>query len=234
MYMSYCEKGKGLLGYEELNCGKTKKAKYRHYGSKKDMFSIKPEFNGTVVTMSDLHSVSFDLIKKMVKSKYIKPNSIVIMTGDMAGTGKLGPAGDADPYQLYQYMLENCASLYFVQGNHDIKNSEVYNLKNPDGTPCCVSDVVIDTPIGRIGGLDGIISKQSIPDRHKYLESEYLKRYKRVKDMKPEIMLTHQPPAEQLIFAPVHLFGHAHTDNYNKVLNGCTCLNMDSRVFIFS
>lgn len=232
--MPYYELNSKLIGQESLNGGKILKPKYRHYVDKSGLFRDISEPSCSVVAMSDIHSLSVEYVKALVKAKHINSNTVVIMTGDMAGTGGTGAAGDADPYPTYCYVLQHCLALYLVQGNHDIYNSEVKQLKNADGTPCCVDDIVVTTPIGTIGGVNGIVNVTEDHARHKYLEYEYMKKYERVRSQNPDIMLTHQPPRDDMIFAKLHLYGHAHAKKHysEKGSSNSTCVNMDSRILI--
>jgi predicted phosphodiesterase len=48
-----------------------------------------------VLCMSDIHSATADAVTKLIKRKLVDRHTVVICTGDMAGTGSLG--SDADP-----------------------------------------------------------------------------------------------------------------------------------------
>jgi len=228
--MPYYELNSKLIGHEPLNGGKMLKPKYRHYVDKTGLFNTDTELS--VVAMSDIHSMSVEYVTKLVKSKHINKNTIVIMTGDMAGTGRSGAAGDYDPYEMYQYVLPKCHLLYLVQGNHDIYNSKVNDMVNTDGTHCCVDNSIVNTILGTIGGVNGIITEEANHERHKYTEKEYMKKYEYVKRLNPDIMLTHQPVKDDMVFAKLHLFGHAHAKKHYYEHNGSTCVNMDSRILI--
>lgn len=185
-----------------------------------------------VVCMSDMHSATSEVIDKLVKSKTIDKNTIVICTGDMAGNNKMG--GDADALPDYVRLRDAAQALYLVQGNHDIYNADVMHLINDDGTWCCVDQRAVDTPLGRIAGVNGIMTDtRPTMERHKYPKIEYMKRLKHTLALKPDILLTHTPLTDIPYNVPIHLFGHAHMDPYIDLSHNGLRLNMDGRIFLF-
>lgn len=222
---------------EVLNGGKMRKPKYAHHSDMKAMFgdNVPEEITG-VIAMSDIHSVTGMTIDSLIKKKTINKGTIVISTGDMAGTGKSGKDGDANPYDDYLKIIPAAHSFYLVQGNHDIYDERIAELTNSDGSPCCVHGHTIQTPIGTIGGINGIVNPDNAVDhtRHKYSAKEYVREYRAYIDNPPDIFLTHQPPDQHFKpFASIHMFGHCHWKDYHREENGCLLLNMDSRVIKF-
>lgn len=221
---------------EELNGGKISKPKYQHHSDMKAFFKEVDPVVNSVIAMSDIHSVTTKTIDSMIKKKVINKNVIVITTGDMAGTGKSGPAGDANPYDDYVKILKHCYRFYFVQGNHDIYDKRVFELVNTDGVPCYVHNQVVQTPIGTIAGVSGIVVPDDKVDksRHKYSNLDYSKWITNLKKQgNIDVMLTHMPPADDALFVPIHMFGHCHEKQYYYHRSDSLCLNMDSRVIKF-
>jgi hypothetical protein len=61
-----------------------------------------------------------------------------------------------------------------VQGNHDVANPKVDTLANSDGSLCSVHLKAVDTPLGRIVGVHGIIDERDRnPGKHKWSAAEY-------------------------------------------------------------
>jgi predicted phosphodiesterase len=210
--------------------------KSMHHCDMKTTFSNVSEAIDTVVAMSDIHTANSAVVDKLIKTRCVNKRTIVICTGDMAGNGKMG--GNADPIKDYVRLRDAAAALYLVQGNHDVHNSDVLKLVNSDGTWCCVDQRAVDTPIGRIAGVNGIIlppeEKENQPEKHKYVHADYMRRLQCSLDLKPDILLTHTPLSDVDHEVRLHLFGHDHYDEYIDLRpNGQLRLNMDSRVFVF-
>jgi predicted phosphodiesterase len=230
MQPQYIESGSRVFTEECLNGGNINKKKYRHYADLKRFFGDVPVEK--IIAMSDMHSITNNVIDTLVKKGNIDKKTIVICTGDMAGTGRLGAPGDANPYDSYVKILNACYLFYFVQGNHDIYDQRVFSLINTDGTPCCVHNQIIKTPIGIISGVNGISSSNVDEMRHKYDSKKYndwIDRHRKNTDI--DIFLTHMPIKYE--FARIHMFGHAHNDKYYQQRGNSICLNMDSRVIMF-
>lgn len=215
---------------EELRNGHFK-AKSMHFCSLKSMW---PDFVGKrVVAMSDIHGATTESITKLIKRKLIDDETIVLCTGDMAGTGRVG--SNDDPFDDYVTLKNACRALYLVQGNHDVFNAGVMTLMNRDGSPCCVHRQVIQTPLGRLGGINGIMVDDDKANKqlHKFTSSDYTKWLNQVLQQKPDILLTHTP-VKTPRSVPLHLFGHDHFENYIDIVGpNCLKLNMDCRIFVF-
>jgi predicted phosphodiesterase len=174
---------------EELNGGKIKKPKYLHYATLRDMFPNISNDVKTVIVMSDMHSITRKIIDELIKRKLITKTTVVITCGDMSGSQKLG--SNANPYDDYCKLQVSAMVLYFVQGNHDQEDERVYSLRNDDDTPCCVHNIVIDTVLGRIGGVNGIIGKDG--NNHTFDEAKYQLFIDSVIEQSPQIFLSHMP-----------------------------------------
>eukprot|EP00049_Salpingoeca_infusionum_P018209 m.356207 g.356207 ORF g.356207 m.356207 type:complete len:250 (+) comp17472_c0_seq1:189-938(+) len=242
--------GNKLFMYEKLDGGRVEKPKYRHYADLAAFFGEEAATNAAavgvtkVIAMSDIHSLSEKVVAKLIMTSQIAKNTIVLMTGDMAGTGKRGPAGDANPFDMYMRVRDAAFALYFVQGNHDIEDPRAATLTNDDGSFCCVHNTVQHTVLGTIGGVNGIRvpGTDGIPARHKYPATRYEAWWANVQRLAAQasssgqldICLSHEPPANEELFAQRHLFGHAHApEKFFYKHADSECLNMDSRVFLF-
>lgn len=144
-----------------------------------------------IIITSDLHDKSKNIFTKLNQLNMLTPTTLLIMCGDMAGDGTKG--SDGDPYPVYKKLSEIVGELYFVQGNHDIYNNKSFELCNKNGNPCCVDNICVDTIIGRIGGVNGIIGKNNL-SRHKYREEEYFSKISNILSQQPDILLTHEAP----------------------------------------
>eukprot|EP00730_Choanoeca_flexa_P006865 TRINITY_DN12238_c2_g1_i2.p2 TRINITY_DN12238_c2_g1~~TRINITY_DN12238_c2_g1_i2.p2 ORF type:complete len:232 (+),score=38.84 TRINITY_DN12238_c2_g1_i2:1989-2684(+) len=217
---------------EQLDRGRVKHKSY-HYCKLATTFKDTAPGVKRVVAMSDLHSLTPEIVQWLVSKKRVTSQTVVITTGDMAGAGKLGQ--DGDPIEAYKLLRDAAMAFYFVQGNHDDYNAAAFDLVNDDGTPCCVHNMVVETPLGRLGGANGIVVADSHGngDKHKYSQKEYDTVYNHVAMQHPDIMLTHQPIAAVDACATIHLFGHAHANAYAVEPDGRLLLNMDGRVFQF-
>lgn len=116
----------------------------------------------------------------------------------------------------------------------------VLRLQNKDGTYCCLDRRVQTTPLGRIGGISGIIAKKA-PNHelHIYEERLYMGRLKSVLEREPDILVTHQPLKDHdLTYYPkLHLCGHwyATDDEYIKeVRPGRYLIICDSRILVIT
>lgn len=229
---AYYEHGSKIYTYEVLNGGKMQKPKYVHRADMKAFFGTDTY---KVIAMSDIHSVTNMTVDELIKKNIINKTTVVITTGDMAGIGITGKDGDHNPYDDYVKILKAAYLFYFVQGNHDIYDARVFDLINSNGTPCCVHNKIVDTVIGKIAGVNGIIvpDHARCPDRHKYNKKEYNTWVNHLKDKALDIFLTHMPPSETTLMAPIHMFGHCHAKKYYYHQGKSLCLNMDSRVIIF-
>ena len=110
------------------------------------------------------------------------------------------------------------------------------DMGGADGTPCYLHCRVVDTAIGRLGGVSGIVARPGRspePRAHIYAEDAYGRMLSRVLDQQPATLLTHTPYALPTT-VPRHLFGHAHFDAYiGEDEGGGLLLNMDGRIFVW-
>jgi predicted phosphodiesterase len=146
-----------------------------------------------VIAMSDIHAQTQNVIDKL-DQKFLLSRFVVLTAGDMAGTLTMGT--DGDPTAFYQQLSDKCQEFYFVQGNHDMpdKMNVEKKLTTVNGTPCMIPNgQTINTSIGKIGGVNGIISDKHHP--YKLSESDYLKHLTRALEKRPSILLTHDTPA---------------------------------------
>ena len=219
---------------ERLNRGRIK-AKSYHYCKLQPTFPL-AKANGVkrVIAMSDIHSMTPEVVDWLLATQRVTPQTIVITTGDMAGNGRLGE--DGDPLPQYTLLRDAALALYFVQGNHDALSPQALALTNADGSRCCVDGVVVPTLLGTIGGVNGIVVSEEHVDasKHKLSQADYSAQYSHVLALNPDIMLTHQPVEREDMGASIHLFGHDHCavgyiDSDATTLR----LNMDGRVFQF-
>jgi len=214
-----------------------KNHKIYYYYENNGLFSL-PK-NTKLLLMSDLHTATTYIIDDLIKKKKIDKNVIVISTGDMAGNGKMG--GDADPYDDYVKINKHAKLFYFVQGNHDVFNQKCKELKNDDGTYCCVEGRVQNTPFGTISGINGIETSANKVKvlKHKYSSEIYNKRLKfSLMTFEPDIFLTHQPIKKDILekyhLPKYHLCGHYHMEDYFQTDDDHTMINLDNRILEFS
>lgn len=233
------ERGRHQRYSETLNKGKRAYKTY-HYLENDGTFNIVPPVR-RIVCMSDIHSATPAVVSDMIKKRIINGETVVLCTGDMAGDGTMG--GDGDPIGAYRSILEHAFALYFVQGNHDTENPAVYELRNRDGTPCCVHGLCIDTIIGKVAGVNGIIGNPS--KQHRTTKDAYTAALRRVLSGGPDILLTHQPPRLEPEAStvdtkyegyppqavPLHICGHyAYEPNYRVQTAHGIILNCDNRI----
>lgn len=215
--------------YVEIVEGKRIRKMY-HYMQNRGMFKI-PESVDKLIVMSDIHSATPEVVGDMIANDIINKDTIVLSMGDMSGNFELG--GNGDPINEYRAIRDAARAFYFVQGNHDEQNSSAEALKNDDGTRCCVDRRVQDTPIGKIGGVNGIISRGQKPPRpqlHIYHQDTYLQRLKNVLASKPDILMTHQPVrlSSELYQPKLRLCGHCHASDDRFLKNDF--INCDNRI----
>eukprot|EP00040_Diaphanoeca_grandis_P008982 m.47113 g.47113 ORF g.47113 m.47113 type:complete len:234 (+) comp20419_c0_seq1:130-831(+) len=185
-----------------------------------------------VIAMSDMHTATATVIDMLIQKKKINKGTIVICTGDMAGIYQQ-KGSDEDPIAEYRKLQQAALALYFVQGNHDVQNAETREMYNDDGTPCHVAGLVVETAVGSIGGVDGIIDDvKPDPSLHKYTTTEYMSMFKKVTARNPQILLTHTPLASDVMHSSkIHLYGHAPVTPYAQITHDALSLNMDGRIF---
>ena len=213
------------------------------------------EFPHQVIMTSDLHSHSIELFRRL--EKVIPLGDFhVITAGDMSGKLIMGPDSDSDTTPFYQEILPKVKSLYLIQGNHDLPPPAPSHLRNilanKDGTrPYLEDGKMQNTPLGRVGGVHGIISNKPHPYKKsewKYLDD--LREFRKPKN-KPDILITHDTPKfiynnqefignykiydEILKIKPkMYLYGHCHHHEIHTVHEGINFFNLDGRVLIWN
>lgn len=219
--------------YETLK--DTKKYKTYYLYDNNNVFTLPNDIK--LLLMSDLHTATTKIIDDLIKIKKICKNTIVISTGDMAGNGKIG--GNGDPYPDYLKIKNTAYSFYFVQGNHDIFNKKCRDLQNDDGTFCHVEGKIQQTVIGSITGLNGITTFDCRVDKkkHRFSEELYEKRLEYVLNLKPDILLTHQPLKKETLkkyYLPkIHLCGHYDINDFFQSDKDYTMINLDGKIMEF-
>lgn len=156
-------------------------------------------FKEPTIVMSDLHSTTPELFKKLFESEKIDMTKYhVITVGDMAGTRVMG--SDGNPTPQYAYLLNICKvkSLTIVQGNHDLppKDCELSTPSIKQQVSNCIirNGMIHKTVNGTVGGVNGTISRKphpyKMPPENYY---RFLKRYIGI-NKRPDILLTHDTP----------------------------------------
>ncbi len=217
---------------EDLKRGRTHKT--FQYMSNNDVFKLTEDIC-KVLIMSDIHSATPFVVCDLVDSGVIDQETIALTCGDMAGNGKMG--GNADPIAEYKAILDAAHRFYFVQGNHDVYYKEALHLKNSDGTYCCVDGRLVNTPLGTITGVSGIIGNSN-PELHIYDAVTYREKYRKAVALQPDILLTHQPPPEpdvdkhKYTTPLIQICGHWHAedDAFQILHNGILRINSDNRI----
>lgn len=215
-------------------------------------------FDAPVIAMSDIHSQTEELFSML--DELVDLSQFVVLTaGDMAGKGTLGT--DGVPTNDYIFMNNRAKKFYFVQGNHDLpdENNIQNTLKNRCGTQCLIKNgTTINTEIGKIGGVNGIISDKDHP--YKMSSDSFFKYLKKALQHKPRILITHDTPSipvyydkrldkqgnklryigNEDIFKTVdhakpriHFYGHCYHPTLHNFIGGVNYINLDSRIIIF-
>ena len=199
-----------------------------------------------VILTSDLHHNAMSVLPELVSRLDDPKEWIFVSAGDMAGSGVKGSDGDSS--EALQYAQGVFKKVFFVHGNHDLEVPFLSTMRNDDGSYCHLHDRVQDIPeIGKIGGVDGIISSK------KKLQRLPLKEYLRVLDkvtrQSLDLLVTHEVPkitdgkvGREEILTPVldsrtgyHLFGHHHfREGWCFPIRKTCFLNVDSRVLLLS
>jgi predicted phosphodiesterase len=179
-----------------------------------------------IILTSDLHTKGLEVFKLLNDQGYLK-DTVVLCAGDMCGDGTKGTNMDAMP--LYKFILStNVSYLYFVQGNHDLFSNEQETLKNKDGSYCCLHNKSVESPVGLIGGINGIIGKDDAI-HHKYAENKYIKMLDKLNDQKLDIIMTHDVPRKSNP-AKLHVYGHHHQKYVWFYVNKQLTCNVDARI----
>lgn len=175
-----------------------------------------------VAITSDLHK-DFETVLDVLETQLDPADWILIAAGDVSGTPVRGESGD--PTRQYVRAHATYRKLYFVDGNHDRPGAEAYELRNSDGTPCClqngrglVGDLVVK-------GVSGIVGRGNKPGS--VAESLYVGALEEaLLEENLHTLVTHDAPlvggfnrpigrrciTELLECVPprVHIFGHCH------------------------
>lgn len=192
----------------------------------------------TILT-GDLHTYGLQTFQTL-QSYVDLTKFIVLSVGDQAGDGNRGT--DADPTELYRFISENSKSFYYVQGNHDLQSLTSSHHNIVDGT-------MVDTEIGKIGGVNGIISDKE--RLYRLPEKEFLKHIKSSLNQNVNILLTHETPAlpvldpkyktycigQKSLYTAlksplIHIYGHCHHSEFYHHISDIHFINADSRVII--
>jgi hypothetical protein len=163
---------------------------------------------------------------------------------------------DGNPTQFYNYLLNTIRvkKLYIIQGNHDLPpkdcnnssledkiNIDKYILKNGE---------VITTQLGKIGGVNGIISNSN-NHPYKINEINYMSFMNNFIVNKIDILLTHDTPRfiknnqefigkdciyekVKSIKPKVYIYGHCHHPELHTIHNNIHFLNVDGRVVLIN
>lgn len=190
-----------------------------------------------LILMSDLHSMTEFIVDDLIRKKIINSSTIVITMGDMSGDNKrIGANGD--PYNSYKKILANSNKFYFVQGNHDIYDEKFVHLLNGDLTPCMVDSIVVDTPIGKIAGINGIQVDDELVNHnsHKYSSQEYNEKLQKILELNPDIILSHQPILNIDFVShktKYYISGHYKIEPFIDIKNNIASINVDNKIIIF-
>lgn len=197
-------------------------------------------FTEPTIVMSDIHGNTNELIHML--NEYVNLSKFIVITaGDMAGQHLYG--SDGDPSDYYEFLKNQSLQFYYVQGNHDLPSK-----KKIDGSLDCKT---VNTSIGKIGGVDGIISGKN--HAYKFYESDYMAKLRDVLMKNPHIIVTHDTPSipinnkygeryigRENIYeminkskVKIHIYGHCHHEQIINVVNGKHYINVDGRVLIF-
>lgn len=215
-------------------------------------------FDTPVIAMSDIHSQTTEL-NVMLDELVDLSQFVVLAAGDMAGDYIKGT--DGIPTSDYTYMSERCKEFYFVQGNHDLpdENNSQATLKNTNGVFCNIKNgTTINTSIGKIGGVNGIISDKDHP--YKMSSDMYFKYLTKALSFKPRILITHETPSIPVYYdkgvdengnkkryigneeifnkvnkhkPKIHFYGHCFHPSFHNLIGGVNYINLDAKVLIF-
>jgi Icc-related predicted phosphoesterase len=227
---------------------KNKSGNTKSSSDKKYIYSVKNHtFDHPLIVMSDTHSHTQSVIEYL-KGSYDLSLYTIITVGDMAG--ELVYGCDGIPTDFYKQFLESADSFYFVQGNHDLpdSNGECDSLENENGSKCMVHGKFHDTRIGKVGGVNGIISTRKKSHPYKILKGDYLKYLSKYRGKyQLDVLLIHDTPKHgddiigrdeiwdviKKIKPKVCIYGHCHHKSPYYYKNNVHLFNVDSRVLIF-
>ena len=198
-----------------------------------------------LIAMSDIHAQTALVLNKL-EEKFQLNKFTVLTAGDMAGTLTMGT--DGDPTEFYVRLAAICKEYHFVQGNHDNPDKKHLEEKlqcSTNGAYCMIQNgQTINTTIGKIAGVNGIISDKNHP--YKISEDTYLKYLTKALKKKPYVLLTHDTPAllslkgNKEIYKlvskhrpKIHMYGHCHHNDFHYYDNNTHYFNLDSRILVF-
>ncbi|MHA1992080.1 MAG: metallophosphoesterase family protein [Candidatus Hodarchaeales archaeon] len=229
---------------------KNRKGKERPYNITIPIYEINSKiFHEPVIITSDLHENTLKVMQ-IVDQRYGLKNFNVITAGDMAGLGIAG--SDSNPIESYKYIVEKAKTFFFVQGNHDLPDPDHLDKKlvNKISIKCNIDGKIVNTSLGKIVGINGIMSEKFHPykipsSRYLDLVEKLLRGKKRV-----DIFITHETPAinDELTlfkgnsklfeyinkFKPrIHIYGHCYHKFPIKLVNGVKYISADGKVLIF-
>ncbi len=198
-----------------------------------------------VLFTSDLHK-DFGAVLDILETLIVPSEWTFVAAGDMSGTTRFGE--DGNPSNDYRRVRSTYRKFYFVDGNHDRTDLDVFSLENADGTPCS-----LDRTTGRIGsrtvtGVSGIMSRSSAPGRSSRIQFELaLERALEIRGL--HTFVSHDTPkvagfqpfigntvlSDHISFQPpaIHVFGHCHLSPVCVESNGTAFVNVDRRVVLF-
>eukprot|EP00051_Salpingoeca_urceolata_P018338 m.256778 g.256778 ORF g.256778 m.256778 type:complete len:195 (-) comp19175_c0_seq6:152-736(-) len=191
--------------------------------------------------MPDIHSVTPEVVAKLVAKRRVIKQAIVLCTGDMVGNFTMG--GNGDPLDAYKRLRDAAKALYLVQGNHDEYNAEVATMTARPAAWTSATSICL--------AWAALLAPETYPDDtlHKYRPEEYRRRVEAALALEPDILLTHNPPleleaegacrgacgavaTEPLPFRPrLHLFGHTNTKPMVVERKSCLALCMNEQIY---
>lgn len=209
-------------------------------------------FDEPVIAMSDIHGQTPELV--VILDEFVNLNQFVVLTaGDMSGDNTRGT--DGIPTPEYQFLADRAKEFYFVQGNHDLpdKQNKQDTLKNKQDKRAGIRDgTVVNSLIGSIGGVNGIVSNK--PHPYKMSWGKYHKLLIQALGKRPNILMTHDTPSIDKCYnnstdryvgsveifdivsrykPKIHFYGHCHHPTFHNLINGVNYINIDARVLIF-
>lgn len=150
-------------------------------------------FKVPIIIMSDIHQHTPDVVRRLVDT-FDLSKFVVLTAGDMAGKGIFG--SDGDPTESYEMLNKFAREFYFVQGNHDLPHPEKEHreLINHDNSKCAFKngEHKISFLVGKIGGVNGIISNKKHP--YKSSKAEYCNNLKRCLKRRLNVLMIHDTP----------------------------------------